>query len=61
LLTRQWLFILEGVPSVVVGVLLAIFLPESPLTSNWLSEEQKELFKADVSDGLGPCCSALQC
>lgn len=60
-LTRQWLFILEGVPSVVVGILLALFLPESPLTSKWLSDEQKELFKADVGDGLGPCCCALQC
>jgi hypothetical protein len=46
---RQWLFILEGLPSVVMGVLLAIFLPEDPVHSSWITEQQKELFKQDVS------------
>jgi hypothetical protein len=48
-ISRQWLFILEGLPSVLLGVLLAIFLPESPLHSSWITAQQKELFKQDVS------------
>jgi hypothetical protein len=46
---RQWLFIIEGLPSVVLGVALALFLPETPVASKWLTEEQKELFTQDVS------------
>lgn len=52
---RQWLFILEGVPSVFLGILLAIFLPETPVASKWLTEEQKELFTQDVSHSPGTC------
>jgi hypothetical protein len=50
LVYRQWLFILEGVPSVALGIALAIWLPESPLQSRWLTEEQKQLFSQDVSN-----------
>lgn len=46
---RQWLFILEGIPSVLLGIALALFLPETPLASKWLNEEEKALFKQDVS------------
>lgn len=46
---RQWLFLLEGIPSVMLGVALVFFLPESPTASKWLNEEQKELWSKDVS------------
>lgn len=32
-----------------LGIWLAIFLPETPMTSNWLTEEEKMLFQQDVS------------
>jgi len=37
----QWLFLVEGVPSVLIGIICLIYLPERPDTSNWLSTEQR--------------------
>jgi hypothetical protein len=34
---------------VALGIWLAIFLRETPMTSNWLTEEEKMLFQQDVS------------
>ncbi|WRT67568.1 uncharacterized protein IL334_004540 [Kwoniella shivajii] len=39
----QWLFILEGIPAVIVGVLIYFFLPDFPETAKFLSEEEREL------------------
>lgn len=46
---RQWLLLLEGLPSVLMGIALWFFLPETPENWSWLSREQQELFQADVS------------
>jgi D-galactonate transporter len=37
----QWLFIIEGVPSVVLGVVTWFYLTDRPSQANWLSVEQK--------------------
>ncbi|WP_163507284.1 MFS transporter [Fodinicola acaciae] len=37
----RWLFILEGVPTVVVGVLVFWLLPSKPADAGWLSTEQR--------------------
>ncbi|WP_315767384.1 MULTISPECIES: MFS transporter [unclassified Bradyrhizobium] len=37
----QWLFILEGVPSVLVGVVTWFYLTDRPEHADWLSSEQK--------------------
>ncbi|KAH7396070.1 MFS transporter [Cadophora sp. MPI-SDFR-AT-0126] len=42
----RWLFILEGVPSVLSSVLVWFFLPDYPETAKWLSVEEKELAAA---------------
>jgi hypothetical protein len=34
---------------VVLGIWLALFLPETPMTSKWLTDEDKMLFQQDVS------------
>ena len=39
----QWLFLLEGIPSVIVGVLVFVFLPNGPKQAKWLTPEQQEL------------------
>lgn len=42
----QWLYIIEGLPAVVLGVLLYFLLSESPETASWLSDEEKQLVRA---------------
>ncbi|KAL9950125.1 hypothetical protein D7B24_008620 [Verticillium nonalfalfae] len=37
----QWLFILEGIPSVIVGVLIWFYLPDYPQTAAWLTPEER--------------------
>lgn len=38
----QWLFILEGAPTVVLGCLMYFLLPDRPQSAKWLSLDQKE-------------------
>jgi MFS family permease len=38
----QWLFLLEGLPTVLVGILVYKVLPDRPRNANWLSEQQKQ-------------------
>lgn len=39
----QWLFLLQGSPAVLLGILVWCYLEDSPKTANWLSDEEKEL------------------
>ncbi len=39
----QWLFILEGLPSLVVGIFVLFFLDNGPSDARWLSPEEKEI------------------
>lgn len=39
----RWLFILEGIPSVLAAVFVYFFMPDYPETANWLSVEEKAL------------------
>lgn len=39
----QWLFIIEGVVTVGVAIIAIFLLPDYPLTTRWLSPEQREL------------------
>ncbi|RMA13957.1 4-hydroxyphenylacetate permease [Providencia stuartii] len=38
----QWLFLLEGFPSVILGVLVWFYLDDSPDKAKWLTKEDKE-------------------
>ncbi|ELX8380755.1 4-hydroxyphenylacetate permease [Providencia vermicola] len=38
----QWLFLLEGFPSVILGVLVWFYLDDSPEKAKWLTKEDKE-------------------
>ena len=43
----QWLFLVEGLPAVVVGLLVLRFLPDAPASAPWLSAaERDELMQA---------------
>jgi MFS family permease len=37
----QWMFIMEAVPSVLLGIVLLFVLPETPETTRWLSVDQR--------------------
>ncbi|KAH0427677.1 major facilitator superfamily transporter [Colletotrichum camelliae] len=37
----RWLFIVEGVPSVVMGFTVVLFMPSYPENASWLSNEEK--------------------
>jgi hypothetical protein len=54
----QWLFVLEGLPSVVMGVVVYFVLPDSYKVAPWLSEREKALLAADVSGWLLTLCAA---
>ncbi|HWA01163.1 MAG TPA: MFS transporter [Caulobacterales bacterium] len=41
----QWLFLLEAVPSVIVGVLVLVLLPDGPHDARWLSADEKALVR----------------
>jgi ACS family tartrate transporter-like MFS transporter len=38
----QWLFLVEGVPAVILGFVTLAYLPDGPKHASWLSAEEKE-------------------
>lgn len=42
----QWLFIIEGIPSVLLGIVTWFYLTDKPEKADWLSAEQKAWLKA---------------
>lgn len=44
----QWLFLLEGIPSVLAGVVTMFYLTNKPQEAKWLSAEEKRLVLADI-------------
>jgi D-galactonate transporter len=39
----QWLFLLEGIPSVIIGILVFVLLPNGPKSARWLTDQEKDL------------------
>jgi ACS family tartrate transporter-like MFS transporter len=46
----QWLLLLEGVPSVLLGLAVLWLLPDRPEKAKWLSEEEKRVLTARLAD-----------
>lgn len=42
----QWMFLLEGVPAIVFGVVAFFYLTDSPDQASWLDENEKQLVKS---------------
>jgi MFS family permease len=50
----QWLFLLEAIPSVILGIATLLYLPNSIRASKWLSEEEKLILEENIAkDGGG--------
>jgi MFS family permease len=39
----QWLFLLEGIPSVIIGFLVFVLLPNGPRSASWLTKDEQDL------------------
>jgi D-galactonate transporter len=46
----QWLFLLEGLPSVVVGALVLILLDDGPQKAKWLTQEERDFVSRKVAE-----------
>ena len=46
----QWLFLVEGIPSVIAGLVTLSFLPDRPATAKWLSEDQTKLVLLHINE-----------
>jgi sugar phosphate permease len=44
----QWLFVLEGIPSILVGLLALAIVADKPEQAGWLSQREKQLILADL-------------
>ena len=44
----QWLFLIEGIPAVLVGFFILWALPDGPAQAHWLSEEEKRRIQAEL-------------
>jgi ACS family tartrate transporter-like MFS transporter len=45
----QWLLVLEGLPSVLLGIAILWLLPDRPATATWLSPREKEIVLARLA------------
>jgi len=46
----QWLFILEGIPSVLAGLVTMFFLVDNPAKAKWLSQDEKNLLLSRLEE-----------
>ena len=44
----QWLFLLEGLPAIAMGVVAYLYLDDAPAKANWLSDEEKRMLQSDL-------------
>src|ERR1700742_130549 len=47
----QWLFIIEGIPSVLLGIVTWFYLPDAPSKADWLKPEQKAWLLSRLKSG----------
>ncbi|MBS0473878.1 MAG: MFS transporter [Proteobacteria bacterium] len=45
----QWLFVAQGLPSALIGLLVLLFLPDRPETSTWLSSVEKQWVSGELA------------
>jgi MFS transporter, ACS family, tartrate transporter len=46
----QWLFALEGLPSLIMGVVIMLMLPDRPQAAKWLSDEERNLVLSRIAE-----------
>jgi ACS family tartrate transporter-like MFS transporter len=53
----QWLYLLEGLPSVLVGLVCLVWLTDSPAQASWLAPEQRQWLAAQLDSERVPVAS----
>ena len=46
----QWLFLIEGIPAVLMGIVVLICLPNGPKQARWLTDSEKAWLKARLDE-----------
>jgi MFS transporter, ACS family, tartrate transporter len=46
----QWLFLLEGIPAVLMGLVILFVLPENPAKAVWLSADEKDWIRSRLEE-----------
>ena len=49
----QWLFLVQGLPAVLMGLILLRFLPDAPATAPWLTDREKEWIRSGTGSRCG--------
>src|SRR5499427_1942822 len=44
----QWLFLVEGLPSVLAGIITLVYLVDTPAKASWLNAEERRLIARDL-------------
>ncbi|MEQ3552730.1 MFS transporter [Pseudonocardia nematodicida] len=50
----QWIFIVTGVPAVLLGIATLLYLPDTPDKAKWLTAEQKQWINKRLDEEEGP-------
>jgi MFS transporter, ACS family, tartrate transporter len=45
----QWLFLIEGLPAVVMGIIIFAWLPDTPKSAGWLSEAESDWMQGQLA------------
>jgi ACS family tartrate transporter-like MFS transporter len=54
----QWLFLIEGLPAVAMGLLFLLVLPDRPASADWLSTEEKQALQVAFAADAAPFAQA---
>ncbi|MEO5705914.1 MAG: MFS transporter [Alteraurantiacibacter sp.] len=46
----HWLFVMEGIPPVLVGLLVLAVLPDGPARAKWLNDDERALIEAGLAE-----------
>lgn len=49
----QWLFLIEAIPSLALGIMCLFFLPNSIRSAKWLSESEKAILETNIAADAG--------
>jgi MFS transporter, ACS family, tartrate transporter len=49
----QWLFLIEGLPAILLSVVFLIYLPAGPAEASWLTDDERHWIRQHASQGAG--------